>query len=920
MTLEPDRFHNKWNTWKDGVRLSQARKQLFCRVLWALFLSSFYSATALSQGATVVGRVTDPSEGILAKVEITATNADTGISTTTFTNEEGYYALPYLPVGRYTVAAQLSGFSKEQRTDLVLQVGQTVRLDIQLKLGEITTSIDVQASLPVVQSETSSVGAVVETRQILGVPLNGRSLFSLLALAPGVQGAGTNTSIGGAPRNQNNNFTVDGTTNNDVISGRLEGAFPSLDTVQEFEVINVNAPAEYGRGGAQIKVVTRSGTNSFHGSLYEYNRNKVFAAKNFFATTNPPFNRNEFGGAVGGPLVIPRLYDGHNRTFFFASYEGLRERSPQINTIAVPTVAQRNGDFTGLTQIVDPLTGQPFANNRIPGDRISSTTKALLAYYPLPNQAGTGAAGTGFNYGTALSNKPVIDNYSIRIDHNFSDRDRIFGRYFSFTNGPYFSAGVNVPETYGSGLFGFVDKNFSFTYTRVMTPRLTNEFRFCYLFNDNFRNTQNADLDLSSLIPGLPPITSGAGGVPSMQIAGLTALSENTGTFSGGFFRQWSHQYIDNLTYMTGKHIIKTGFDMNFGKSFDGLAIRPFPRGNFVFNGTFTRNAVADFLLGIPLTAQRSSPFGGSTQPGASVLGYYVQDDWKVTPNFTLNLGLRYEVNTRWDERDKQFSNFDLESGRIVVPTIDGQIAAGAIPRLLQSLPTVTADAAGFPQKLIRGDHDNFAPRLGFAYRLGEKTVVRGGYGIYFGSLFGAQVLASPKNPPFVLTELVESASGTVPSLSFANAFPSAGSVPANPSFTAFDPDLKNSDTQQWNLTIERQIIGDTGVRVSYLGNKFSHTWRAYDINQQREFGPGPVQPRRLYQPFSSILYYDSGGSYVSHSLQLGAIKRYSHGALFQAEYQFTRAIGEDLLHRSPGYSEFSWPTAVTSVPWPAMF
>ena len=172
---------------------------------------------------------------------------------------------------------------------------------------------------------------------------------------------------------------------------------------------------------------------------------------------------------------------------------------------------------------------------------------------------------------------------------------------------------------------------------------------------------------------------------------------------------------------------------------------------------------------------------------------------------------------------------------------------------------------------------------------------MRGGYGIYFGSLFGAQVLAAPKNPPFVLTELVESASGTVPSLSFANAFPSAGSVPANPSFTAFDPELKNSETQQWNLTIERQIVGDTGVRVSYLANKFGHTWRAYDINQQREFGPGPVQPRRPYQPFSSILYYDSGGSYVSHSLQLGAIKRYSHGALFQVEYQFTRAIGEDL-------------------------
>lgn len=678
------------------------RSSTFSTTVTTLLLAVIGGALAPSlraQGATLLGRVTDPSGSVLTSAQVTATHESTQAATATTTNAEGYYALPSLPVGRYLLAVQMTGFSVERRSGLLLQVGQTVRADFELKLGEVTSSVDVAAELPVVQSETSSVGAVVETRQILGVPLNGRSLFSLLALAPGVQGAGTNTSIGGGPRNQFNNFTVDGTTNNDVISGRLEGAFPSLDTVAEFEVINVNASAEHGRGGAQIKVITKSGGNSFHGSLYEYNRNREFAARNFFAATNPPFNRNEFGGSIGGPVLLPKLYNGKNRTFFFFSYEGLRERSPRVNSLTVPTAAQRSGDFSALAQpIIDPLAGgTPFPNGRIPAGRITDMSKALLDFYPLPNQAG------GFNFQTALSNKPTLNNWSLRIDHSFNDKNRIYGRYFSFTNGPYFSAGP-ATERFGNGQFGFLDKNGNFSYTRIITPTLTNEFKFGYVFNDNFRNTANADLDLSRLIPGLPPISSGAGGVPSIDILGFTTLTENTGTFSGGFFRRWSHQYIDNVTWVKGKHLVKGGFDMNFAKSYDGLAIRPFPRGLFTFRGNFTRNALADFLLGWPLTAQRSSAFNGSTQPGASVFGYYLQDDFKINPKLTLSFGVRYELVTRWEDRDGQYANFDLKTNRIVVPDRNGGVSPLAIQRLLSVFPVVTHEAAGFPSKLIRGE------------------------------------------------------------------------------------------------------------------------------------------------------------------------------------------------------------------------
>jgi len=869
--------------------MSNSRAWIAANVLSLALLGGPLARNLHAQGATVLGRVTDPTGAVLAAAQVTATHEATQVETSTATNEEGYYALPSLPVGRYVLAVQMTGFSAERRSGLLLQVGQTVRADFELKIGDVASSVDVVAGLPVVQSETSSVGAVVETRQILGVPLNGRSLFSLLALAPGVQGAGTNTSIGGGPRNQFNNFTVDGTTNNDVISGRLEGAFPSLDTVAEFEVINANGSAEHGRGGAQIKVITKSGTNNFHGSLYEYNRNREFAARNFFAAANPPFNRNEFGGSVGAPVLLPG-FNGRNRTFFFFSYEGLRERSPRVNSMIVPTAAQRGGDFGAVTQqLIDPLAGgAPFPNNQIPAARITDTSKALLDFYPLPNQTG------GFNFQTALSNKPSLNNWSLRIDHSFNERNRIYGRYFSFKNGPYFSAGP-ATERFGNGLFGFSDQNANFSYTRILTPTLTNEFKFGYIFNDNFRNTANPDLDLSRLIPGLPPITSGAGGVPSIDILGFATLTENTGTFSGGLFRQWSHQYIDNVTWVKGKHLVKGGFDMNFAKSYDGLAIRPYPRGLFTFRSNFTRNALADFLLGWPLTAQRSSAFNGSTQPGASVFGYYVQDDFKVTPKLTLNFGLRYELVTRWVDRDGQYANFDLNTNRVVVPNTDGGVSPLAIQRLLTVFPVVTHDAAGFPSKLISGDHNNLAPRFGFAYHLTPKTVVRGGFGIYFGSLFGAQVLAADKNPPFVLTETSESQSNTTPTISFANAFPTTGSIPANPTFTAFDPDLKNGYSQQMNFTIERELWGGTGLRVSYLGNRYLQTWRAYDINQPRSFRAGPVQPQRPIQPWSTITYYDSGGRWTSNSLQVGAIKRYSHGLLFQAEYQFVRSIGDEL-------------------------
>ena len=857
-----------------------------------------FASALLAQFAAITGRVTDPSGAPLPAVKVSTRNEGTGAVSETVTNEDGYFTLTNLPVGSYTVEAAKEGFGLEKKTELRLQVGQNARSDFHLKVGTVETTVDVQGIAPVIQSESSSVGAVVESRQILGVPLNGRSLFNVLSLAPGVQNAGTSPRIGGGPGNSNNNFTIDGTSNNDTISARGEGAYPSLDMVAEFEVINVNAPAEFGRGGAQIRVVTKSGSNAFHGSLFSYNRNKEFAARNFFSPTVPPFNRNEFGGSIGGPVWIPKLYNGRNKTFFFFVWEGLRERSPRTNTLAVPTAAQRSGNFAGLRTITDPLTGQPFPGNQIPAARLSPVAQALVAYYPLPNQVGSGAVGTGNNYVTNLSNQPQLNNWSIRVDQTVGSKDRFFGRFLAFTNGPYFQAGP-AAATFNNGYFGFLDRNFTFGWNHSVSPSLTNDFKFGAIYNNNFRNTGNPNLDLSSLIPGLFPITPGAGGVPTINLVGYTQLTENQGTTSGGSFKQYSHNWVNNTTWVRGKNVFKFGGDINFNKSYDKLAIRPYSRGYFDFPGTYSGESLADFLLGYTTVAQRSSAYAGSTQPGASIYAGYFQDDWRITPRLTLNLGLRYEVQTQYEDRDGHYANFDLANNRIVVPNFNGGVAAAASPALLAALPIVTNDKAGFPSKLVNGDHNNWAPRFGFAYRLTNATVVRGGFGIYYGTTFGDQFLSFPKNPPFVLTERVEAPAGRIPTLTLSNAFPSAGSPPTNPSFVAFDPNIKMNYVEQYNLTVERQITNSLGLRVTYLGQSFKHTWRAYDANQPREFGPGPIQLRRPLQPFANILYYDSGGSQTSNSLQVGAMKRYSRGLLFQAEYQYVRAIGED-LYTSP--------------------
>lgn len=386
--------------------------------------------------ATIVGRVTDPAGAVVAGASVTVENTGTGILSKIVSSAGGDYAAPNLPPGTYRVSVAAPGFKTNVTGGLPLSVNQTARVDITLEVGEVATRVEVEARTPVVQSETSSVGSVVDGNQIATMPLDGRgSMYSLLALAPGVQRTGSNPMISGGTWVGSTNMTVDGVSSNDIGNERLVAPVPSLDAVAEFKVIANGASAEFGHGGAQVILITKSGSNEFHGSLFAFNRNRVLSAKNFFATQlpKPAFNRNEFGGTLGGPIV-------RNKLFFFGSFEGLRLAQSSTAVHAMPTTALKAGDFAGLAPVRDPFAGgAPFPGNQIPANRISPVAAELLKFTSDPNGPGTGAAGLGNNFTVNLPRREGIDRYSGRGDYQITSNDRLTARYYHANNGPFIS-------------------------------------------------------------------------------------------------------------------------------------------------------------------------------------------------------------------------------------------------------------------------------------------------------------------------------------------------------------------------------------------------------------------------------------------------------------------------------------------------
>jgi hypothetical protein len=859
------------------VRLSIAFTFLLLRSLWAQ-----------NTTGTILGTVRDASGAVIPGAKVTVTNENTNIPASLLTSSSGDFVVPNLTASQYRVEAEAPGFRKTRVEHVELLLNATARQDLTLEAGTLEQEVTVTADAPLLNSETSSIAGVVDPHAVANLPLDGRTLDALVLLTPGNSSdSASNPRIAGSQYWGGNNYSVDGVSFNDTGNGGAAYSYstkltttPSVDTVQEIKVEANNAKAE-NEGSAAISMITKAGGNRIRVALYEYHRDRAFTAKNFFATnqSKPQFNRNEFGAMVSGPII-------KNRTFFSLSYEGLRQRTGKPANLNLATNSIRQGDF-GRTNIRDPLSNANFPNNIIPANRIDPRSKALLAYLPEPN-----INVTGFNYVSNVINLFDVNRGSARVDHKLTPQDSLSTSLAYSIGDPYFVT-RGTPGNFGNWSdAGYITKTGSLTWTRTLRKASINEMRIAYFSHASVRLGQNLDFNPASIFPDLfQPLP--IGGLPTVTITGYTGISDYGGSERSP---QITIQLTDNYTFIRGAHTFKTGLDFAFIRVATNPSVGNSAFGAFTFNARYTNNGFADFLLGLPVSTARETPTQVNLLHQTRYSGYF-QDDWKVTPRLTLNIGLRYMVQTVMQERDGSWSNFDFASGTFVVRSDGGKIARLAIPRLLSSYPFQTSEQHGWGTGMLLGDHNNFSPRFGFAWRpfANNKTVVRGGYGIYYAQVpayIGIRQL-SLNNSPFFLHENFEAAAGNTPTLTLANPFPSGeGAITANPAITAVNRDLRNGLSQQWNFTLERQVIKNTGLRLTYLGNKATRVpWYNYNLNLPAVQKPGTVQSERPYQPWSDITTLVTSANSFTNQMQVEVNRRMAGGLYLMGNFTWNKSL-----------------------------
>ena len=821
----------------------------FLACVFFLLLTSPLAAQEVT--ATISGTVTDPSGEIIPAVNVEVTNPDTGARSTAVTGARGEYMLPLLRPGRYQMTISHPGFRTYQRSNIVLEVNQKANIDVRLEIGQTTERVEVTDQAAPISTEATDVGKVVDNTSIQRIPLNGRlNINGLLALAPGIQNAGAqdqvpyyglNPNAGGAYNYAGVGVSLDGMAHSILNIERGMTEYPPPDAIQELKVITSGAGAEFGKPN-QIVVVTKGGTNDLHGGVLEFNRNRVMAAKNFFATQlpKPPYNRNEFGGHLSGPLVIPHLYDGRNKTFFLVDYEGFRLVQATTSSQQVATPAMRQGNFAGLATITDPLSGTPFPGNMIPSNRLNPVTQRLGQLYPLPNMPGTGAAGTGVNLVENIATNQTVDRGSVRVDQRISDKTQLAFSFLTQNLGPNPLAGAT--STFG-GMAGIgeVLKKPIMSITHTFSPSIISESRIGYQHLRIYRIPQNQDLGTTSIIPGLP--FQAIDGAPQITINNIVAMSE-----AGSQDLDQSISFNQSVTIVRGAHTFKIGGTYLFGTHWNLAAQGP-QRGAYSFTGRYSGIAYADFVLGYPATTQNPSPSSLATKGVGSRYEAYVQDTWRVTPKLTATLGLRYDLQWLRPDAQNYGSLFIPNLGKVAV--FADSMPAAAVPGALNAYPVVLSKSLNLPVSVIDyigQDKNNFAPRLGLAYKLDNKTVLRTAIGLYY-NVLPVSVPISINNLPFVVVGAYEQPAGAVPGFTMSNPFPGAGSVPANPSPYGLNRTVTPYSVQ-YNATVEREIWQGVGSACQLRGSAQYQAIRQPNINQPMP-QPGAVQPLRPYQPFA---------------------------------------------------------------------
>ena len=817
-------------------------------LLW-MFLTLMCGASMFGQGyqAQIVGRIIDPSGAPIPGATITATNVATNISSSTVTTQNGEYVIPQLPLGAYAVTVEAKGFQKFVRHGITLEVNQIVRVDATLAVGQVSQEVTVTAQSPVINTETSALGKVVNNREINDIPLNGRNYLSLALLTPGVvaASAGSNPDVINGSRPDHVSYLLDGAPNIDR-RGNVPVVTPSLDAIQEYQILTNSYSAAYGRLGAGIvSVALKTGTNQFHGTVYDYLRNDALDARGFFDQQVPILKRNQFGASLGGPII-------KDKAFFFFSYEGLRQRNSTSNLMRVPTLAERQGIFA--SPIRNPFTGKPYANNTIP--TIDPVAQNILPFIPTPNLSGV------LNYIDVGNASQDTDSYLSVIDYHFNNMDQLTG-HFALTNanGTNPFRAENIPG-FGSTVFNR-NQQWSISETHIFSPMILNQFRAGFTRSNFSETSVNFGKNTSAQvgIAGVP----GGYGLTSIVISGLPTVGD--AIFLPDQWTDNEYSFSDSVNWTKGSHAIQFGVDFQRSQHFNLFAA--YANGQAAFIGYFTGNAFADFLLGLPVQTQRQVGTNKSYL-FSNYVGAYIQDDWKVLPNLTLNLGVRYDLNGAPTEKYNHWSNF--------------------IPSLGQS---ITAGTPGYPDGLMETHYNNFSPRVGFAYRPSrfKNTVIRGGYGIFtsFDLQYTLYQLLGATAYPFTDLQLYQSLKPGP--LTLAAPFPSTpGSAPGASSPNGWEYNNPTPYTQNWNLTIGQDFGHNMGIEVSYVGNKGTHESVLLNMNQAIRTATGSISP---YPKLGRVLVENLGANSIYNALQISFKKRFSGGLGFRSNFTWSKAIDE---------------------------
>ncbi|HWF45837.1 MAG TPA: TonB-dependent receptor [Bryobacteraceae bacterium] len=877
------------------------------------------SAAAYGQisQASLHGTVKDSTGAVVPGAAVMLTSSATSTSRSVTTGADGQYTITNIDPGDYRLTFSYHGFKTFAISNLVLATGQSATVDATLAVGEATQQVTVSSEVPLLSTTSSDVSHLVPPEQVANMPLNGRNFWELTQLTPGatftpraqlaqfngseIRARAVNVTVNGQPY-EFTGWSLDGAN---ITNFELGGTLiqPNVDAIEEFRVEASNMSAEYGHTPNVINASLKSGSNAFHGDVFDYLRNDIFDARNFFLPKPLPLKRNQFGFTLGGPIY-------RNKVFFFADYQGTRLRQGQSFNDVVPSAQERTGNFSDLAkQLINPVTGQHFGGNVIPASLISPQANYLLQYMPLPNTLQGSTSRSIFASNLPLNN----DEGDVRLDIHATEKDSIMARYSISDNNEFDPS--PYPAMQGSSLHSKA-QDVTLRWTHLFTPKLLNVAQASYYDSPFVFGTILAGVNIDGLagIQGFSnPIITPEQSFPLINISGYQGYQGSPSDQRPKSIRVRDWQYDDSVTYATGKHDLKVGTEIMPMKHV--FSIGQNSVGNFSFVGTYTGNAFADFLLGYPDNATRS-PFQTTQGDYGTFYAIYANDNYRITNNLTLNLGVRFEINPFYNGIRGTRSGFDYQTGQIVVPAGVENLpfVQPIFPELLSAFQDriLYSNQLGLPESISPQNYD-WAPRVGFAWTPDalQKTVIRAGYGIFYTFPDTNLINNTVVTVPFVYNQTIfNTRPPAAPALTFGNFFqgplqaglnPNPGQPCSfglvlkscdTPSVMSADINLHQQYTQQWNFSIQHQFANGTALTVAYLGNKTTHLQQFRPENSPPP-GPGAIQSRRIYPQWGPISMAEWAGKANYNALQTQIETRAWKGLTLMGSYVWSRCMDD---------------------------